>query len=116
VRTDPRIVLTIPFVSRSVLSYTGDLETQLDMQLPDETEGSKRKENVPLEEYKAICPRCGGKGLVVCSECQGTGEARNSSWVVVGPCTRCERIFKGFVLCPKCKGLGRLYGEEAPPG
>ena len=45
-RTGPRIVLTILFVSRTVLSYTGDLETQLDMQSPDETEGSKRKENV----------------------------------------------------------------------
>jgi DnaJ-class molecular chaperone len=84
------------------------------MQPPDRAEGSKRKENVPLEEYRETCPRCGGKGLVVCSHCQGTGEERNSSWVIVGPCPRCERVFKGFVLCPKCNGLGRLRVEEAP--
>jgi DnaJ-class molecular chaperone len=80
----------------------------------DVAEGSKRRENVPLDEYKEVCPRCGGRGLVVCSECGGTGEARNSSWSVVGPCSRCERVSKGFLLCPKCKGLGRLRVERAP--
>jgi DnaJ-class molecular chaperone len=84
------------------------------MPATDGAERSKRRENVPLEEYKETCPRCGGRGLVVCPECQGTGEARNSSWSVVGPCTRCERLFKGFLLCPKCNGLGRLCVEQAP--
>ena len=85
------------------------------MELPGEAGENKPRGNVPLADYKATCARCGGKGLVVCSECQGTGEQRNSSWVIVGPCPRCERIFKGFVLCPKCKGLGRLRVEETPP-
>ena len=80
----------------------------------DGAKRSKRRENVPLDEYKEICPRCGGRGLVVCLECGGTGEERNSSWVIVGPCRRCERIFKGFVLCPKCKGLGRLRVIKEP--
>jgi DnaJ-class molecular chaperone len=81
---------------------------------PDGAEGSKRREIVSLEEYKETCPRCGGRGLVVCPECQGTGEARNSSWTVIGPCAGCERVFKGFLLCPKCKGLGRLRVIEEP--
>ena len=80
----------------------------------DGAERGKRRDGVPLDEYKETCPRCGGRGLVVCSECGGTGEARNSSWSVVGPCTRCERVFKGFLLCPKCKGLGRLRVVEHP--
>jgi DnaJ-class molecular chaperone len=81
----------------------------------DGAERSKRRENVPLDEYKETCPRCGGRGLVVCPECGGTGESRNSSWSVTGPCTRCERLlFKGFLLCPKCKGLGRLRVQQAP--
>jgi DnaJ-class molecular chaperone len=80
----------------------------------DGAERSNRRENVPLDEYKEICPRCGGRCLVVCPDCGGTGEARNSSWSVVGPCTRCERMFKGFLLCPKCKGLGRLRVIQEP--
>lgn len=81
---------------------------------PDGDEKSKRREIVFLDEYNETCPRCGGRGLVVCPECGGTGEARNSSWTVTGPCSGCERVFKGFLLCPKCKGLGRLRVQQAP--
>jgi len=40
----------------------------------DGAEKSKRRENVPLEEYKETCPHCGGRGLVVCPDCGGTGD------------------------------------------
>ena len=79
----------------------------------DGAERIKRRDTVTLDDYKAICPRCGGRGLVVCPGCGGTGEIRNSSWTVVGPCDQCEHLFfKGFLLCPKCNGLGRLRGKE----
>lgn len=80
----------------------------------DGAQTSERMEYVSLDEYKEVCPRCGGRGLVVCPQCGGTGETRNESWAVVGPCTRCERVFKGFLLCPKCKGLGRLRVAPEP--
>ncbi len=85
------------------------------MQSPDEHESEKLGGSPPPEDNRAICPRCSGRGLIVCPACQGTGEARNASWVVVGACTQCERIFKGFVLCPKCKGLGKIQAKDLPP-
>ena len=65
----------------------------MDVLPTDGAERGKRRDSVPLDKYKETCPRCGLKGLVVCPECGGTGEARNSSWSGVGPCTRCERVF-----------------------
>ena len=37
------------------------------------------------------CARCRAKGIIVCPECQGTGEIRNASYVVVGRCHNCGR-------------------------
>ncbi|MBM4445248.1 MAG: hypothetical protein FJ020_08115 [Chloroflexi bacterium] len=54
----------------------------------------------------ATCPRCGGRGDVVCMECQGTGETRNVFWVVTGRCMVCATK-RGFVTCPKCLGAGQ---------
>ena len=50
------------------------------------------------------CIRCRAKGVVVCPECQGTGEKRNDSYVVTGRCGNCEKVVKGFITCPSCLG------------
>ena len=50
------------------------------------------------------CARCRAKGVVVCPECQGTGEIRNTSYVVVDRCHTCEGKTKGFITCPNCLG------------
>jgi hypothetical protein len=68
------------------------------------------------DSHEADCPRCRGKGCVICPECQGTGEKRNESWVVTGRCPQCVGPLRGFVLCPKCGGLGKISGTPLPPG
>ena len=50
------------------------------------------------------CVRCRAKGIVVCPECQGTGEKRNDSYVVTGRCQSCLNVVKGFITCPTCLG------------
>jgi len=50
------------------------------------------------------CARCRAKGIIVCPECQGTGEIRNASYVVVGRCHNCEGETRGFITCPNCLG------------
>lgn len=67
------------------------------------------------DSHEGDCPRCRGKGCVICPECQGTGEKRNESWVVTGRCPQCEGPLRGFVLCPKCSGLGKISGTPFPP-
>ncbi len=68
-----------------------------------------------MAEDKVQCPRCAGKREVACPECKGTGEARNESWVVVGPCKRCAGSKrKGFVTCPKCSGTGLAAPDDKP--
>ena len=57
------------------------------------------------ESNTEACPRCSGRGSVICPQCKGTGELRNVSWVVIGPCTTCGQELKGFVPCPKCQGI-----------
>lgn len=54
---------------------------------------------------KEPCVRCRAKGIVVCPECQGTGEKRNESYVVIDRCHRCENETRGFVTCPNCLGM-----------
>jgi len=60
----------------------------------------------------AICPRCGGKGLILCPQCQGTGDERNDCYVVVGSCPLCAgktpTVKRGFATCPKCQGHGAI--------
>jgi hypothetical protein len=53
---------------------------------------------------KEPCLRCRAKGIVLCPECQGTGEKRNASYVVVDRCHRCRRDTRGFIICPTCRG------------
>ena len=50
------------------------------------------------------CIRCRAKGIVVCPECQGTGEKRNDSYVVTGRCGHCEEGGQGV------HNLSRLPG------
>lgn len=68
------------------------------------------------DSHDGDCPRCRGKGHVICPQCQGTGEKRNESWVVIGRCPLCEGPLRGFVLCPKCGGLGKTPRAPLPPG
>ena len=50
------------------------------------------------------CVRCRVKGIVVCPTCQGTGERRNESYVVVDRCRDCRTDVRGFITCPSCLG------------
>ena len=50
------------------------------------------------------CVRCRAKGIVVCPTCQGTGERRNESYVVVDRCHICKKDMRGFITCPSCLG------------
>ena len=58
------------------------------------------------------CVRCRAKGIVVCPECQGTGEKRNDSYVVVDRCHRCEKETRGFVTCPNCQGMKVVDADQ----
>ena len=46
------------------------------------------------------CVRCRAKGIVVCPTCQGTGDIRNESYVVVDRCHDCSND-KGVHHLPK---------------
>jgi len=50
------------------------------------------------------CVRCRAKGIVVCPSCQGTGDVRNESYVLVDRCHDCLKETRGFVTCPSCLG------------
>jgi len=50
------------------------------------------------------CARCRAKGAVVCPECHGTSERRNSSYVIVDRCHKCDGETRGFITCPNCLG------------
>lgn len=50
------------------------------------------------------CVRCRAKGIVVCPTCQGTGDRRNESYVVVDRCHDCRTDTRGFITCPSCLG------------
>ena len=50
------------------------------------------------------CARCRAKGVVVCPTCQGTGDIRNESYVVVDRCRECSGNLRGFITCPSCLG------------
>jgi RecJ-like exonuclease len=63
----------------------------------------------------ARCPRCSGRGHVLCPECRGTGEERNVFWVVTGQCPICMPVNPGFVRCPKCQGRGLVDVKDLPP-
>ena len=79
--------------------------------------GAEAKPAEPVvdpETAKADCPRCSGKGYIVCPECRGTGEERNVFWVVVGKCHTCVPDRRGFVTCPKCRGLGVVDPGSVP--
>jgi len=58
------------------------------------------------------CARCRAKGIVVCPECQGTGERRNASYVVVGRCYNCLKETRGFITCPCCLGKKVVDGGQ----
>jgi len=55
-------------------------------------------------EVMEPCVRCRAKGIVVCPTCQGTGDIRNESYVVVDRCHDCLKEKRGFVTCPSCLG------------
>ncbi|MDM8000744.1 MAG: hypothetical protein QUS33_12355 [Dehalococcoidia bacterium] len=40
----------------------------------------------------------------MCPTCQGTGDIRNESYVVVGRCHDCLEEIRGFIVCPSCLG------------
>lgn len=61
---------------------------------------------------KESCVRCRAKGIVVCPECQGTGDKRNDSYVVIGRCHRCEKETRGFVTCPNCLGMKVVDADQ----
>lgn len=69
----------------------------------------------PPQIDTATCPRCSGKGHILCPECKGTGEERNVFWVVIGHCPICMPTNVGFVRCPKCLGKGVVHVSELPP-
>jgi hypothetical protein len=50
------------------------------------------------------CVRCRAKGIVVCPTCQGTGDIRNESYVVIDRCHDCNHDPRGFITCPSCLG------------
>ncbi|MDM8000022.1 MAG: hypothetical protein QUS33_08490 [Dehalococcoidia bacterium] len=62
------------------------------------------RESPRLDRETEPCLRCRAKGIIVCPECQGTGEKRNESYVVIDRCHRCGTAVKGFVTCPNCLG------------
>ena len=55
-------------------------------------------------EVMEPCARCRAKGLIVCPQCQGTGDIRNESYVVVDRCPSCLKEWRGFITCPSCLG------------
>ena len=55
-------------------------------------------------EVTEPCARCRAKGLIVCPQCQGTGDIRNESYVVVDRCHSCLKEWRGFITCPSCLG------------
>ncbi|KAG0519290.1 hypothetical protein BDA96_09G251600 [Sorghum bicolor] len=66
-----------------------------------------------------MCKRCGDLRIVACSQCKGTGSARNGGIGVLDdlyeslgaeaktdnlvPCTRCRS--RGRLLCPECSKI-----------
>jgi hypothetical protein len=58
------------------------------------------------------CARCGAKGIILCPECQGTGEKRNPSYVVIDRCHRCKKEMRGFITCPSCLGKKVVHGDR----
>ena len=45
------------------------------------------------------CVRCRAKGIVVCPTCQGTGDIRNESYVVVDRCHDCSNDISNCLVC-----------------
>jgi len=69
-----------------------------------------------LPEFTGVmepCVRCRAKGIVLCPTCQGTGEKRNESYVVVDWCHDCIANIRGFITCPSC--LGKKVVESGQP-
>jgi RecJ-like exonuclease len=76
---------------------------------------SRTRTIAPPRIETAQCPRCSGKGHILCPECRGTGEERNVFWVVTGQCRVCMSTNAGFVRCPKCQGEGVVDVRDLPP-
>jgi hypothetical protein len=55
------------------------------------------KEKEDIEKNK--CNSCGGKGKLVCQECNGTGKNKL-------PCAFCDS--EKFIKCPMCEGVGKI--------
>ena len=54
---------------------------------------------------KKKCPTCGGRGVVRCKQCGGTGKTGN---ILTGymTCSRCDGL--GEHTCPNCHGTGEI--------
>jgi hypothetical protein len=74
----------------------------------DSIDGESPQSTIEMEP----CARCRAKGIIVCPVCQGTGEIRNTSYVVVDQCHNCEKRTRGFITCPTCLGKKVVDAER----
>jgi hypothetical protein len=52
-----------------------------------------------------VCKYCGGKGVVICDRCEGSGCEEPVLLVFVQACVKCHN--RRYVPCPCCNGKGR---------
>jgi hypothetical protein len=74
----------------------------------DSIDGESPQSSIETEP----CARCRGKGVIVCPVCQGTGEMRNTSYLIVDRCHNCEKGTRGFITCPNCLGRKVVSAER----
>lgn len=74
----------------------------------DSIDGESPQSTIEMEP----CARCRAKGIIVCPVCQGTGEMRNTSCVVIDRCHNCEKGTRGFITCPTCLGKKVVDAER----
>ncbi|UCF49560.1 MAG: molecular chaperone DnaJ [Thermoplasmatales archaeon] len=87
-----------------------DLRYDIEISLEDAYNGLKTEINVPRTE---TCESCQGSGAKpgtnpkTCTECNGTGQSRQSRRTAFG-------VFTQISTCPKCRGEGTIIKDYCP--